>query len=184
VVAEEVRTLAERTDRATDEIAEMIAQVQSETDAAVESVRAGTRRVEEGLTLADEAGTVLDEIVESIARVEERADEIAAASEQQSTTSEEIAQSVQSISTAAQESAASVTQVAGSAADLNALTETLRESVQQFRVEREGRIEARPDGPARRRGDPGRSGPDRDSGEGATSREENPRAARTVPKPG
>ena len=136
VVAEEVRTLAERTDRATDEIAEMIDQVQSETGEAVEAVRAGTRRVEEGLELADEAGTVLDEIVESIDQVEEMADEIAAASEQQSTTSEEIAQSVQSISTAAQASSASVTQVAGSAADLNALTETLRESVQRFQLVR------------------------------------------------
>jgi len=190
VVAEEVRKLAERTDQATDEIAEMIEQVQSETGDAVEAVRAGTRRVEEGLELADEAGTVLDEIVESIARVEERADEIAAASEQQSTTSEEIARSVQSISTAAQESAASVTQVAGSAADLNALTETLRESIQQFRVEGEGHIEARPDGAGRTRSDdpngdrelPGHSSPDRGSGEGATSREDNPRAATTAPK--
>ena len=152
VVAEEVRTLAERTDRATDEIAEMIGQVQSETDEAVESVRAGTRRVEEGLELADEAGTVLDEIVDSIARVEERTDDIAAASEQQSTTTDEIAQSVQSISTAAQASSASVTQVAGSAADLNALTETLRESVRPFRVERDGHAEAHEGTPTPDRG--------------------------------
>ncbi|WP_263788881.1 methyl-accepting chemotaxis protein [Salinibacter grassmerensis] len=189
VVAEEVRKLAERTDQATDEIAEMIEQVQSETDAAVESVREGTHRVEEGLELADEAGTVLDEIVASIARVEERADEIAAASEQQSTTSEEIAQSVQSISTAVQESAASVTQVAGSAADLNALTETLRESIQQFRVEGKGRIETRPEGPVETQADdpadsresPRHPGTGRSSWQGETSREETPLTTEEAP---
>ena len=144
VVAEEVRELAERTDRATDEIADMIAQVQTEASEAVESVRRGTRRVEEGRELADQAGEALDAIVESIEQVEERADEIAAASEQQSTTSEEIAQSVQSISTATQESAASVTQVSESAADLDGLTEQLRESVQRFRLEAHERSDGDP----------------------------------------
>jgi len=138
VVAEEVRELAERTDEATSEIADMIDQVQTETDEAVESVREGTHRVEEGLELADRAGEALDEIVESIDQVEEMADEIAAASEQQSATSEEIAQSVQSISAAAQESAASVTHVSDSAADLDALTEELRASVQRFRLDDAG----------------------------------------------
>jgi len=141
VVAEEVRKLAERTDRATDEIADMIAQVQTEASEAVESVRRGTRRVDEGRELADQAGDALDAIVESIEQVEERADEIAAASEQQSTTSEEIARSVQSISTATQESAASVTQVSESAADLDGLTDQLRESVQRFRLKEHERAD-------------------------------------------
>ncbi len=190
VVAEEVRKLAERTDQATDEIAKMIERVQSETDAAVESVRAGTRRVEEGLELADEAGTVLDKIVASIARVEERTDAIGAASDQQSTTTDEIAQGVQSISTAAQASAASVTQVAGSAADLNALTETLREGVRRFRVDGDGRIETRTEGSARPpAADPADGGTtpehaksDRGSSEGKAGRDDGLLSASTASK--
>jgi methyl-accepting chemotaxis protein len=132
VVAEEVRDLAEEADAATDEVAEMIGQVQSESEEAVERVRTGTERVDEGLKLAGQAGDALDTIVDSIGEVEERADEIAAASEQQSTTSEEIARSIQSISTAARESAAGVTEVSGSADELDALTERLRQGVQRF----------------------------------------------------
>ena len=132
VVAEEVRDLAEEADAATDEVAEMIGQVQSESEEAVDRVRTGTERVEEGLALADKAGDALDTIIGSIGEVEERADEIAAASEEQSTTSEEIAQSIQSISTAARESAAGVTEVSGAADELDGLTEQLRRGVQRF----------------------------------------------------
>lgn len=132
VVAEEVRELAEEADQATSEIAERIEQVQAETAKAVESIREGNQRAQEGKKLARRAREALDEIARSTDRVEEMADEIAAASEQQSTTSEQIAQSVQSISTAARQSAASVTQVSDSAANLEALTDELRTSVQQF----------------------------------------------------
>jgi methyl-accepting chemotaxis protein len=137
VVADEVRELAERTDRATDEIAGMIEQVQTETDEAVESVREGTRRVEEGLKLAGRAGEALDEIVDSIDQVQQMSDEIASASEEQSATSEQIARSVQSISTSVQESAGAVTQVASSTSELNEVTEELHESVNRFTLQGE-----------------------------------------------
>ena len=72
----------------------------------------------------------------SVGKVEEQAEEIAAASEEQSTTSEEIARSVQSISTAAQESAAGVTEVSDTADRLERLSTELEETVQQFNIER------------------------------------------------
>jgi len=132
VVAEEVRELAEEADQATNEVAEMIEQVQSETDKAVDAAHESKQRAEEGLELAGQAGGILEEIVDSIEEVEERTEEIAAASEEQSSTSEEIARSVQSISTAARESAAGVTQVSSTADELDALTERLRDAVRRF----------------------------------------------------
>jgi methyl-accepting chemotaxis protein len=140
VVADEVRELAERTAKATEEIAEMIEQVQEETDAAVEAIREGNKRVEEGLELADETGEALDQIVQSNDRVGEMVGEIATASEEQSATSKQIARSVQSISTATQESAASVTEVSNSASQLERLTDDLRTSVRQFRLEEDAPI--------------------------------------------
>ncbi|WP_251964931.1 methyl-accepting chemotaxis protein [Salinibacter ruber] len=135
VVAEEVRQLAEETDQATTEIAEIIGEVQTEIQEAVEAARQSSANAEEGIELSREASAVLDEIVGSISRVEQMTDEIAAASEEQSTTSEEIARSVQSISTAAQESAAGVTEVSDTAGRLERLSTELEETVQQFRIE-------------------------------------------------
>ena len=134
VVAEEVRELAEETDAATNQIAEIIEKVQSEIEEAVDSARGSRMQAEQGIDLAGRAGEALDEVVASIEEVEQRTDEIAAASEEQSTTSEEIARSVQSISTAAQESAAGVTQVSDSADELDALTERLRKNIQRFKL--------------------------------------------------
>jgi len=135
VVAEEVRDLAERTTEATDEIAGMIASVQSETDEAVREMDRGSERVEEGLAMAREMGEAFETIVDSTDRVGERMAEIAAASEEQSTTSEQIARNVQSISSVSQESAVEVTQVAEAANDLTRLTTKLRRRVDQFELE-------------------------------------------------
>ena len=99
VVAEKVRQLAEETDQATTEIAEIIGAVQTETQEAVKAARQSSANAEVGIGLSREASAVLDEIVDSIGRVEQMTDEVAAASEQQSATSEEIARSVESIST-------------------------------------------------------------------------------------
>jgi methyl-accepting chemotaxis protein len=66
VVADEVRKLAERSSRATKEIATLIAEVQSETGAAVKAMQAGAAEVETGAHLADVAGAALEEIGASV----------------------------------------------------------------------------------------------------------------------
>ena len=58
VVADEVRKLAERTTKATKEIAGMIKKIQSDTTGAVQSMEEGTQEVEHGIALADRAGRV------------------------------------------------------------------------------------------------------------------------------
>jgi methyl-accepting chemotaxis protein len=66
VVADEVRKLAERSSRATKEIAALIAEVQLETEQAVKAMQSGAAEVELGARLADEAGSALDEIGASV----------------------------------------------------------------------------------------------------------------------
>jgi len=56
VVADEVRKLAERTTKATKEIAGMIKKIQQDTAGAVESMEEGTRQVADGIELADKPG--------------------------------------------------------------------------------------------------------------------------------
>jgi methyl-accepting chemotaxis protein len=67
VVADEVRKLAERSSRATKEIAALIAEVQSGTDAAVEAMKAGANEVDTGAELAEQAAGALQEIRDAAA---------------------------------------------------------------------------------------------------------------------
>jgi len=134
VVADEVRKLAERTAQATKEIAEMIEGIRSETREAVKAIQRGSQEVEEGIALADQTGAALTQIVEGAQRVLDRVTQIAAASEEQSTTSDQISRSVEMISNLSHESARGVEQIARAAESLSRLTDELNEMVRRFRL--------------------------------------------------
>jgi len=134
VVADEVRKLAERTTKATKEIAEMIKQIQRDTKEAVTSMEQGTSEVDEGIKLADAAGTSLSDIVEISQRVTEKVGQIAAASEQQAGASEEISRNVEAISSVTQETASGIQQIARTAEDLTRLTERLQYVLGKFNL--------------------------------------------------
>jgi methyl-accepting chemotaxis protein len=135
VVADEVRKLAERTTKATKEIAQMIRKIQNDTKNAVESVTEGAQVVEEGKKLASKAGESLKEIISSANEVVDLANQVASASEEQSATAEQISKNIESISQVTNESASGVQQIARAADDLNRLTETLSHLVSMFKVE-------------------------------------------------
>ncbi|HTY59504.1 MAG TPA: methyl-accepting chemotaxis protein [Bacteroidota bacterium] len=139
VVADEVRKLAERTTRATKEIAGMINKIQIDTKGAVDSIQQGTKNVAEGIALADRAGTSLHGIVTNAQKVTDMISQIAAASEQQSSASEQISKNVDAISSVTGETASGAQQIARAADDLNRLTENLREMVLSFNLEEEGK---------------------------------------------
>jgi methyl-accepting chemotaxis protein len=132
VVADEVRKLAERTTKATKEIAGMIRQIQKDTNGAVESMNRGTVEVEKGRTLAEQSGISLKEIISGAEKVVDVATQVAAASEEQSNASEQISKNIESISSVTQESAAGTQQIARAAEDLNRLTQNLQDLLSQF----------------------------------------------------
>ncbi len=135
VVADEVRKLAERTSKATKEIAEMIKQIQKETADAVVSMKLGTSEVEKGRTLADKAGKSLEDIITGSSEVVDIATQVAAASEEQSSASEIISTNIESINNVSQEFASGIQQVARAAEDLNRLTDNLQSLINQFKIE-------------------------------------------------
>lgn len=144
VVADEVKKLAERTTDATKQIAAMIKNVQSEANVAVESMKHGNAEVGQGIKLADKAGESLTNIVENTEKVVDMMMQIAAASEEQSSTSEQISQNVESISTVASESAKGIAQIARATDDLTRLTDSLQNLVKNFTFEKSSRGAASP----------------------------------------
>jgi methyl-accepting chemotaxis protein len=134
VVADEVRKLAERTTKATKEIAVMIKQIQSETSGAVSAMEEGTKEVEKGKEMADKAGESLKQIVEVSQQVTDMIAQIAASSEEQSSASEQISKNVEAISTVTGETATATQQISRAAEDLNRLTENLQQLVGKFRL--------------------------------------------------
>ncbi len=135
VVADEVRKLAERTTKATAEIATMIKKIQKDTGEAVDSIRLGTKEVEQGKILSEQAGSSMSQIVESTVVVIDTVTQIATASEEQSSTAVEISKSLDTINNVAQESSNGIQQIARAAEDLSGLTSTLLSLVEQFKIE-------------------------------------------------
>ena len=134
VVADEVRKLAERTSDATKEIAKMINGIQKETQDAVLVMQTGTKEVENGIKLADDAGNSLRLIVSSSQELINMITQISAASEEQSATSEEIAQNVMSISKVISDSARQIEDIADSSENLSKQTLLLTELMGQFKL--------------------------------------------------
>ncbi len=134
VVADEVRKLAERTTKATKEIATMIKQIQTDTKEAVQSMDNGTIKVLEGKKLAQKAGESLKDIILNTSKVNDAIMQVASASEEQSTAAEQISKNIDSINSVSQQTAKDVSQIAEASSELNDLTETLNNMVDRFKI--------------------------------------------------
>jgi methyl-accepting chemotaxis protein len=134
VVADEVRKLAERTATATKQISQTIKQIQRDTDEAVKGMQRGDSEVQEGLTLAKQAGTALEGIVKGSRDVESMVQGSANAMQQQSQTAQEIAKNVEYVSSSVHETTASLSEIARATENLRGLTEGLRDLVCRFDV--------------------------------------------------
>ena len=134
VVADEVRKLAERTSKATKEIAETIKEIQTEAKLAENSMTEAKNAVEKGSVLTGEVKEELIKIAGSVENVNTQIMQVAAASEEQSATAEQISSNIEGINNITQESASGIHQVSKAAEDLNRLTENLQNLVAQFKI--------------------------------------------------
>ncbi|HEX2981947.1 MAG TPA: methyl-accepting chemotaxis protein [Ignavibacteriales bacterium] len=134
VVADEVRKLAEKTTKATKEIAVMINIIQKDTAEAMSSMSSGTLEVEKGKQLADKSGESLKQIIISSQQVVDIITKVADASREQSASSEQISRNIEGISSITKETASGVQQVAGAAHDLSKLTETIQTLISKFKI--------------------------------------------------
>jgi methyl-accepting chemotaxis protein len=134
VVADEVRKLAERTTTATGEIAEMIANIQSSSRSAVDTMSDTVTQVSKGTQHAQVAGEAIVTIRESAAQVVRVVHDIADAMSEQGAASQDIARRVENVAQASEESNASVQLAAVAVHNIQEISGRMRSTVERFKV--------------------------------------------------
>jgi twitching motility protein PilJ len=134
VVADEVRKLAEHSRSATKDIAALIKAIQAETNEAVVVMEEGTKEVEVGAGLADQAGKALEAISTVVRQSAELVQEISLASKQQVRGTEGVAHAMQIISNITRQTSQGVRQTVGTVSQLVKLSDQLNEALSQFRA--------------------------------------------------
>ena len=134
VVADEVRSLAQRTQQSTEEIEELIAGLQSGTQQ-VASVMDNSRSLtESSVELTRSAGVSLETITRTVSSIQSMNQQIAAAAEQQSAVAEEINRSVMNVRDVSDQTAAASEETAASSVELARLGTHLQGLVARFRI--------------------------------------------------
>jgi twitching motility protein PilJ len=134
VVADEIRRLAERSAKATKDIAVLIQGIQAETADAVTMMETGATQVQRGAFLAEEAGRALQEITENVNTSAQLIQEISLAGKQQAKGAEGIVAAMDEISEITRQNLVGVGQSTNAAEDLGRVSEELLEAVSRFIV--------------------------------------------------
>jgi methyl-accepting chemotaxis protein len=135
VVADEVRTLANRTQESTQEIQSMIEQLLSGARDAVSVMQTSRKQGEATVTRASEAKHALDTISGSVSTINAMNTQIASAAEEQTAVADEISKSVQQIADIAEHTARNAHALSGTSKEMNDLEGSLKRIVNQFKVE-------------------------------------------------
>jgi len=134
VVADEVRTLAGRTQQSTQEIQKMIESLQGGTNQAVSVMDRSREMTRESVEFANEAGRYLETITQSVGDISDMTTHIATASEQQSAVVESVNQSVVAITDLANRTSEGAERVTGNSRQLTEMANSLKDLVKHFKV--------------------------------------------------
>jgi methyl-accepting chemotaxis protein len=134
VVADEVRKLAERTTKATEEITQMIAAMQHSAHAAVSTMETAVDQVSGGVALANQAGSAIVQIRDGAEQVVGVVNDISSALTEQSSASNDIAAQVEKVAQMTEENSAAAAETSSAANNLQGLANTMQIAVNRFKI--------------------------------------------------
>jgi len=134
VVADEVRTLANRTHDSTEEIEQMIGNLQKDAAEAVKAINAGREQAQEGVQITQQVSQQVESIRQIIERLSDINEHIVTDTQQQDILLGDVAESLNKIVALADSSAQSTRQSNESTMMLDAQTESLRKAVERFHL--------------------------------------------------
>ncbi len=148
VVAEEVRKLAEQSQEAAKHIAQLINEIQVETEKAIQAMATGTREVKSGADVVNETGTSFEQIVKLVEGVSVQVRDISTNIHSVASGSEKILESVQkvnqlchdssgeiqNVSAATEEQSASMEEIASASQSLARMAQDMQEAVSKFHI--------------------------------------------------
>jgi len=134
VVAAEVRTLAEQSKRATQQIRGILGDIQKATQTAVMSTEEGTKRAKDGMAAIKSVRETIMDLAKTLEDSADRVRQIAGTASQQASGIQQISQAVGALALAGKENAAGAGNLERAASDIRALSETLRETTTEYRL--------------------------------------------------
>jgi methyl-accepting chemotaxis protein len=135
VVAGEVRSLAEQSQQATDQVRGILGEIQRAANTAVMVTEEGAKRADAGIQLVQTTGEAIRTISEQIQQVSQAAQQIAASASQQLVGMDQMAGAMASINEATIQTEAGTRQMEGAAQNLNDLATQLTSIVEQYKLE-------------------------------------------------
>ncbi|MDB1123390.1 methyl-accepting chemotaxis protein [Vibrio algarum] len=134
VVADEVRSLAQRSQESTQEIQTLIEQLQTGTKNAVSVMAISKKQADVSVKQASEAGSALLSITNSISVINDMNMQIATASEEQSSVAESINENIVNVREIANENSSTANQTQNSSGEIDQLATQLKQLVDKFKI--------------------------------------------------
>lgn len=134
VVADEVRTLAQRTQESTAEIEKIVGKFQSESEAAFKAVEESQSAVDESVTMAGELDQALVAIRQSVRDIQSLSDQVASAAEEQVSTNQELSNSMKNIHDIATHTVATSEFMRKTSQEQRSLSQELNQKADRFTV--------------------------------------------------